>query len=155
MCMRIHLTYPSVCSPVWLPGIWESHQIHFGSYFEKENPVKGGGRGQSADQSFFPSLCWHLPSNLIWDQTILNSGIQWTEQGHRLRLEGVGAHSTISEMPWIHQHPTTSLLVTPHSPSSSIILWILVISAPRLLYVQVLLGQVHLDLCMSFGRLPS
>lgn len=37
--VRTHLNFPSVCGPAWLPGIWESHYIHFGSNFEKENKV--------------------------------------------------------------------------------------------------------------------
>lgn len=39
--MRTHLNFPSVCGPAWLPSIWESHYIRFGSNFEKENRVLG------------------------------------------------------------------------------------------------------------------
>lgn len=60
--MRTRLSFPSVCDPAWLPGIWESHYIRFGSNFEKENrvlgeeKVVGGAEGFPVPPPPFPLL---------------------------------------------------------------------------------------------------
>lgn len=60
--MRTRLSFPSVCGPAWLSGIWESHYIRFESNFEKENrvlgeeKVVGGAEGFPVPPPPFPLL---------------------------------------------------------------------------------------------------